>query len=229
MAKSRSATPLARVHRSDQVISGEARKRMIAEAAYYRALNRHFKDGDPLDDWLAAEREINQRLPNARQQKEEAVVYEKLREAVSKFLGDAHDGINGDTVRHAFDKATEEIKKTGTHAAETVTKIAATLRKDMAATAAKMGPKWEAFSEKSADMFSVWRDRGNVFLGQAADAVGEWLQQTGAKLAPAPYHAGEMVARGTFECALCGERVTLSTGGHLPACPQCGKREYRRV
>lgn len=229
MARGKSATPDARVHRSETSTSSEARRRMIAEAAYYRALSRGFKGGNPLDDWLAAEREINQRLPNARQQKEEAVVYERLREAVGKFLADAHDTVNGDTVRQAFDKATDEIKKTGTHTAETVTKIAAALRKDMAAAAAKMGPKWEAFSEKSADLFSVWRDRGNVFLGQAADAVGEWLQQTSAKLTPPAYRAGEMAARGTFECTLCGEHVTLSTAGHLPACPQCGKLEYRRV
>jgi hypothetical protein len=229
MAKGKSAAPNARLNRSDQPISGETRQRMIAEAAYYRALGRRFQDGNPLDDWLAAEREINRRLPTAREQKEDVVVYEKLREAVTKFLADAHDTINGETVRSAFDRATEEIKKTGTHTAETVGKISVTLRKDMAATAAKMGPRWEAFSEKSADLFSVWRDRGTVFLGQAADAVGDWLQQTSTKLTPPAYRAGEMVSRGSFECTLCGERVTLSTAGHLPTCPQCGKPEYRRI
>jgi hypothetical protein len=38
---------------------------MIAEAAYYRALDRNFQGGDPVTDWLVAEREINQRLPQA--------------------------------------------------------------------------------------------------------------------------------------------------------------------
>lgn len=38
---------------------GEAeRERMIAEAAYYRAEKRGFAPGAELDDWLAAEREI---------------------------------------------------------------------------------------------------------------------------------------------------------------------------
>lgn len=32
---------------------------MIAEAAYLRAERRGFSLGDPLDDWLAAEREID--------------------------------------------------------------------------------------------------------------------------------------------------------------------------
>jgi len=35
---------------------------LIAEAAYYRAQARGFGDGDMLEDWLAAEREVDQRL-----------------------------------------------------------------------------------------------------------------------------------------------------------------------
>ena len=35
-----------------------ARRRMIAEAAYYRAQQRGFQPGYELEDWLAAENEI---------------------------------------------------------------------------------------------------------------------------------------------------------------------------
>jgi hypothetical protein len=233
MGKSKSAASGSRARDSQQSVSQlaseDARQRMIAEAAYYRALNRGFDGGDAVGDWLAAEREIGQCLPSAKQQREEVIVYEKLSAAVKKFLADAQDTVNGETVRRAFDKATEEIKKTGAHTAETVGKIAAGLRKDMASAAARMGPQWQAYSEKSADLFTVWRDRGNVFLSQAATAVGEWLEQTSAKFAPPTYRAGEMAASGTFECALCGERLTLGTSGHLPACPKCGKLEFRRI
>lgn len=41
---------------------GEQREHMIAEAAYYRALNRGFDGRDPNEDWYAAEREIDGRL-----------------------------------------------------------------------------------------------------------------------------------------------------------------------
>lgn len=44
------------------VISAAERSRMIAEAAYYRAQNRGFDNGDSVDDWIAAEREIDARL-----------------------------------------------------------------------------------------------------------------------------------------------------------------------
>jgi hypothetical protein len=45
------------------------RHRLIAEAAYYRAERRGFRDGDPVADWLEAEAELVVRLgrsPTAR-------------------------------------------------------------------------------------------------------------------------------------------------------------------
>ena len=38
------------------------RRRMIAEAAYYRARERNFRPGGELDDWLQAERDVDARL-----------------------------------------------------------------------------------------------------------------------------------------------------------------------
>jgi hypothetical protein len=46
-------------------ITPEQRHRSIAEAAYYRAQQRGFANGNPIDDWLHAEREVNSTLPNA--------------------------------------------------------------------------------------------------------------------------------------------------------------------
>ena len=42
--------------------NGIARKEMIAVAAYYRAEHRGFADGDSMEDWLAAEAEIDASL-----------------------------------------------------------------------------------------------------------------------------------------------------------------------
>jgi len=43
-------------------LSDEERRRMIAEAAYYRAQTRGFGSEQELDDWLAAEKEVDGRL-----------------------------------------------------------------------------------------------------------------------------------------------------------------------
>ncbi|HSE11488.1 MAG TPA: DUF2934 domain-containing protein [Rudaea sp.] len=41
---------------------GDARRTMIAEAAYFRSAHRGFTGGSELDDWLEAEREIARML-----------------------------------------------------------------------------------------------------------------------------------------------------------------------
>ncbi|MEJ2553670.1 MAG: DUF2934 domain-containing protein [Gammaproteobacteria bacterium] len=41
-----------------QTVTPEERWRMVAEAAYLRAERRGFSGGNPTDDWLAAEAEI---------------------------------------------------------------------------------------------------------------------------------------------------------------------------
>jgi hypothetical protein len=43
-------------------IDAEARYRMIAELAYSKAEKRGFENGSPVDDWLAAEREVDATL-----------------------------------------------------------------------------------------------------------------------------------------------------------------------
>jgi hypothetical protein len=43
-------------------VSPEERHQMIAEAAYYRAEQRGFLGGDPLQDWIEAEAEVASKL-----------------------------------------------------------------------------------------------------------------------------------------------------------------------
>jgi hypothetical protein len=54
--------------------SPEERQRMIAEAAYFRALQRGFSGGDSVEDWLAAEREIDARLLRSRRELKQQTV-----------------------------------------------------------------------------------------------------------------------------------------------------------
>lgn len=207
----------------------EQRWRMIAEAAYYRAQARGFKDGDPIDDWLSAEREINRILPNPQQQRRELAAHAKLREEIAQRLAEVRDQLSADTVRDALLHARERLKAIGEHAADTVDKVAAHIEKDIIDAAHRMGPKWESFSDKTAGLFDVWRDRSASFLGRAAHAVSDWIHQAGQRVGPAKYHAGEIAAAGAFECTACGQRVELQTVAHLPPCPQCRAQEFRRL
>jgi Protein of unknown function (DUF2934) len=62
-------------------IGPEERARLIAEAAYFRAKQRSFKGGDPVEDWLAAEREIDAKYSCAEHSRlSQAKFYEHLAE-----------------------------------------------------------------------------------------------------------------------------------------------------
>ncbi len=51
---------------SPPMIASESERRsMIEKAAYIRAQRRHFAAGHELDDWLAAEAEVDRRLAHA--------------------------------------------------------------------------------------------------------------------------------------------------------------------
>jgi hypothetical protein len=48
------------------MVSDAERRSMIEEAAYQRALRRNFAPGHELEDWLAAEAEVDGRLSYVR-------------------------------------------------------------------------------------------------------------------------------------------------------------------
>lgn len=50
------------VTRSSAFIEPQEREAMIAEAAYFRSAHRGFEPGHEVDDWLAAESEIDAAL-----------------------------------------------------------------------------------------------------------------------------------------------------------------------
>lgn len=210
-------------------VSQDERRRMISEAAYFRAAERGFQGGDPVSDWLAAEHEVNRAFPSPKQQKEELAAYQQLRHEVQVRLAEIRETITGDTVRDVVERAVIRLKEAGGQTTETINKVAESVKKDMANAAERMGPRWESFSERAADLFDVWRDRSSNFLVRAAAAVGESLQQAGRRLERPIYRTGDMAARGDFECIACGETVVLETPTHLARCPKCKNMEYRRV
>jgi rubrerythrin len=103
------------------------------------------------------------------------------------------------------------------------------LSREVESTAAKLGPRWEAFSEKTADLFSVWLERRSTFISNASGAVGEWLKQLKSKKENALPMAGEIVEPGTFECRSCKHRVEVQEKGVLTPCPVCQAEEFRAL
>ncbi|MBI5040006.1 MAG: DUF2934 domain-containing protein [Gammaproteobacteria bacterium] len=154
----------------------EQRWEMIAEAAYFMAEHRGFNGGDPVQDWLTAESEIDALYSTRPATAEEASAYARLREEVRKALSQVQDVVDAAAVKGAFERGVSEVKRLENYSAEVMHKVAAALREDMARTAERMGPTWEHFSERSGDLFSVWKDRSRSFLNRSAEAVRAWLR-----------------------------------------------------
>jgi hypothetical protein len=66
MSKIDSVTSGRKVDKPGQAVSDGDRRDMIAQAAYFRASERGFSDGDALGDWLLAEKEIDGGIPRRR-------------------------------------------------------------------------------------------------------------------------------------------------------------------
>jgi hypothetical protein len=76
-------------------VTAEQRRRMIAEAAYFRAQRRGFQDGSSTEDWLAAEAEIERVLAQRATgrvsitQQELEQLMERAREAQLELIAEA--------------------------------------------------------------------------------------------------------------------------------------------
>lgn len=216
-------------------VSPGERWHLIAEAAYYRARARGFRDGSPAEDWRAAAAEVDRRLAGegdagarASAADDERAVYRQLRDELQRRLAAIRGNVDARAIQDAFERATAQVRRAGEHAGTSVTRAAERLRKDMSQAAGAIGPRWEELSGRAAGVFSVWRDRGGEFLARAASGVNDWLNRSGRRGGSA-YHTRTIVSAGTFQCARCGRLIPMESGGPLPACPDCRHTEFRRV
>ncbi|MGA7950798.1 MAG: DUF2934 domain-containing protein [Thiobacillaceae bacterium] len=83
---------VARVNRSQSAagptVSPEDRQRMIEEAAYYRYVQRGFANGHDLEDWLAAEAELDEMNAQQAAQSGELEEFEAQQSGVHGFRRD---------------------------------------------------------------------------------------------------------------------------------------------
>ena len=159
----------------------EQRHRMIETAAYFRAEKRGFAGGDPVTDWIEAEREIDvlfqsTDIGDAAAGQEDAA-YRKLRADFKRILAGAQDKINSDTIRQALDRAAGELKELGEFVPEAVDRAGKRLRREVADAIEKMGPRWDTLSGKSLGFFEIRRNKSSRFLNQARATLNGWVSR----------------------------------------------------
>lgn len=126
-----------------ETVSPEQRYLMIAEAAYFHAESRGFQEGDPVADWLAAEKEIDILLchtstPNTEKSEKETFAdhletqlkeWDKqisgLKRKARKMDGDIRRNIDAQLEIHRAQRATaknklKELRQHGAHGWEDI-------------------------------------------------------------------------------------------------------------
>lgn len=182
---------------------------------------------------------------------EELATYEKLRQRVTKSLGELNEKINTETISHAMDKAMTDLKEMGEHSKEAIAKAGETLKKDIASTTDSVKPKIDKVTAPAREQFDQWldkggelwrdianeaehfkefsRDKGAAFLLNITRGLKEWSSDVNEKLDTSlQYKSGEMTHGGEFICTNCEGKVHLKKPGRLPPCPKCSKSEFRR-
>jgi hypothetical protein len=183
---------------------------------------------------------------------EELAAYEKLRQKVNKTFGELHEKINGETIGHAMDKATAELKEAGGHSREAIAKAAEALKKDVASTTERLKPKvdeateatkkqfdslsdkggalWRDIAKEAEHLMEYSRDKGGAFLVNVTHGLSEWSEKMSQKLNTSLiYKTGEISHGGEFICQNCEGKIHLNHPGRIPPCPKCSKTEFRRT
>lgn len=182
---------------------------------------------------------------------EELATYEKLRQRVTKTLGELNEKISAETISQAMDKAMADLKEKGEHSWESIAKAGDALKKDIASTTENLRPKVDKVTAPVREQFEHWfdkggelwrdianeaehfkeysRDKGAAFLLNITRGLNEWSQDVKEKLdSTLQYKTGEITHGGEFVCTSCEGKILMKKPGRIPPCPKCRNAEFRR-
>lgn len=182
---------------------------------------------------------------------EELAAYEKLRQRLSKTLGELNEKINTESVSSAMEKAMAELKEMGEYSKEGISRAGTALKKDIASTVSQIKPKVDEDIEETRKDFTRWRnkggalwreisneaeylkelsvDKGGSFLLNVTRGLSEWTKSLSDRLdSSLSYKTGEVTHGGAFTCTNCGAELHLKKPGRIPPCPKCAKTAFRR-
>lgn len=193
-------------------------------------------------------------MDNEKDQKgtaEELDAYEKLRQRLSRILGELQDRLNAETISQAMDKAAAELKEMGEHSMEALNRAGESLKKDIASTAMQLKPGYDEVKGDARKRFEDWhdkggalwreiasegerfmelsRDKGGAFLLNVTEGLRDWSSRMSQKLdSSLQYRSGEITHGGEFACLRCGAKIHLKKPGRIPPCPKCTAADFRR-
>ena len=95
-------------------LTDDEKKRMVAQAAYYRYEKRGGTGGDSVEDWLAAEAEVERHLRDSchpKLQTQALAAYQWMRSEMRKIFFPPQGKTRADRIKPSFDKLTRKFRQ----------------------------------------------------------------------------------------------------------------------
>lgn len=160
----------------------------------------------------------------------------KLVDAYKRMLEHVHDALENvahktrPSLHEAVEEAGERLTAAGEITREEGERLGNYLKRDMEDAARFMLETNEDFREwLSIDLQLVENQLLEKLMGIADRTRVELAQLDRQAREASLYHAGEIAAPGTLQCVNCGQVIHLHTAGHIPPCPKCHQRTFKRI
>ena len=131
-------------------------------------------------------------------------------------------------------KAIEEAKKQAIHLGEITLEeaeeIGNYIKRDINDAAEYLMETSREFSEwLMLDIDIIEQKVLELFLSVADKTRLELEQLSHSSCEVTEYHTGEITGPGSLVCMECGQMVHFNTTGHIPPCPKCHKKVFKRA
>jgi len=164
--------------RTDCLPTEEQKRRMVAEAAFYRS-RKHAPAEDPMKDWLAAEADVETHLAvscGSTDIEPDLPAYHRIGREVRRVLERAENTFRSESLKKTLTRAVDEVRQRGHHIPETLTRASETVRQEMVGSIERLGNAWNNIKVKPGRLSADWRDKGTRALDRTSDSVHSWLK-----------------------------------------------------
>lgn len=155
--------------------------------------------------------------------------YNDMMYTIKDVFESADDEISDPSLQHALYRARERIVELGDLTAEEAAHVSDFIKRDINDAAEYLMETSAEFSDwLLLDIEVVERKIVDLFLSVADTTRVELDQLQQRNREAAGYMAGEVTGPGTLECKACGKHHGYTTTSMIPACDECGGKEFRR-
>ena len=134
------------------------------------------------------------------------------------------------TLQKAIDGAKKQAIRLGEISLEEAEEIGNYIKRDINDAAEYLMETSHEFSEwLMLDIDIIEQKVLELFLSVADRTRVELEQFSHPRCAITEYHTGEVTGPGSLVCMACGQMVHFNTTSHIPPCPKCHKKVFKRA